>query len=187
MDGDAIEVEVKDEFGVTSWQKAKVMAVLIDGYFQAKITTKNDSWDDWFTWQEENKDWRRKRAPEPKSAASKPAASSKHENKRQPEKRAPAATSSSASSSKRERSSGGAPEMLRLDYSKMRLRVDRVKKEATLVPSASVSPRHGPLLATRVGRRWLARVEAVRAHVARVPGRIPLPIIGERTRPAITK
>ena len=144
-DGDAIEVEVADDFGVTKWEKAKVTAVLTDGYFQAKITTKTDSWEDWFTWQEENKDWRRKRAPEPKPPAPRPAASSKQESKRQPEKRAPPASSSGgSSSSKRERNSSGA-DMLRLDYSKMRLRVDHAKREASLVPSASVSSHHSPL------------------------------------------
>ena len=46
-------------------RQAQVIAVLVDGYFQARISTKNDSWEDWFTWQEEGIDWRRKgkRAP----------------------------------------------------------------------------------------------------------------------------
>ena len=34
-------------------------AVLTDGWFQAHIETGDDQWDDWFTWVEENVDWRR--------------------------------------------------------------------------------------------------------------------------------
>ena len=59
-EGDTIEVEIADDAGATSWIKAKVTAVQVDGSFSAKITTHDDQWDDWFTWSEEDTDWRRK-------------------------------------------------------------------------------------------------------------------------------
>jgi hypothetical protein len=45
-----------------AWVKAKVLAVLIDGTFQARIELPDgsDQWEDWFSWQEEGKDWRRR-------------------------------------------------------------------------------------------------------------------------------
>eukprot|EP00965_Chrysotila_dentata_P018195 605409-Pleurochrysis_carterae.AAC.1 len=59
-EGDIVEVEIADEFGVASWQKACITVVLVDGWFSAKITTRNDSWEDWFHWKEEGTDWRRR-------------------------------------------------------------------------------------------------------------------------------
>ena len=58
-DSDTIEVEIEDDKGKTAWRRAEVLQVLTDGSFQAHITTKDDAWDDWFTWREEDKDWRR--------------------------------------------------------------------------------------------------------------------------------
>lgn len=50
------------------WARATVTAVLVDGWFKALIVLPDgsDSWDDWFTWREENTDWRRvKKRPRP--------------------------------------------------------------------------------------------------------------------------
>jgi hypothetical protein len=56
---DSIEVEIENDDGDTVWQSASVTAVLVDGWFKAKIVTIDDEWEDWFTWQEEGTDWRR--------------------------------------------------------------------------------------------------------------------------------
>ena len=42
-EGDPIEVEVEEESGATTWEKAVVSAVLVDGWFQAHITTSGDA------------------------------------------------------------------------------------------------------------------------------------------------
>ena len=70
-EGEVIEVEVDEEGIPITWHKAKVIAVLIDGWFSAHITTPQDAigWDDWFTWREEGTDWRR--AMPPKAEAQK--------------------------------------------------------------------------------------------------------------------
>ena len=39
-EGSAIEVEVENASGGTAWEKATVIAVLVDGTFQAQIKTK---------------------------------------------------------------------------------------------------------------------------------------------------
>ena len=56
--GEALEVETT-EGDVTAWQPAEVVAVLQDGWFQARIGHGDQAWSDWFTWQEEGTDWRR--------------------------------------------------------------------------------------------------------------------------------
>ena len=56
-DGDCVEIEVEEEEG-TVWKPATVVAVLTDGWFSARMLH-DDEWVDWFTWQEEGKDWRR--------------------------------------------------------------------------------------------------------------------------------
>ena len=70
-EGEVIEVEVDEEGIPITWHKAKVITVLIDGWFSAHITTPQDAigWDDWFTWREEGTDWRR--AMPPKAEAQK--------------------------------------------------------------------------------------------------------------------
>ena len=42
-EGGAVEVEVESGSGGTAWEKATVISVLIDGTFQARIKTKDDS------------------------------------------------------------------------------------------------------------------------------------------------
>ena len=39
----AAAVEVEEESGATTWEKAVVSAVLVDGWFQAHITTSGDA------------------------------------------------------------------------------------------------------------------------------------------------
>ena len=56
--GEALEVEVVDG-DLRAWQRAEVVAVLQDGWFQARIGHGDQAWSDWFTWQEEGTDWRR--------------------------------------------------------------------------------------------------------------------------------
>ena len=43
----------------TLWRTAHVAAVLVDGWFNARMVH-DDDWVDWFTWQEEGIDWRRR-------------------------------------------------------------------------------------------------------------------------------
>ena len=71
-EGEVIEVEVDEEGIPITWHKAKVIAVLIDGWFSAHITTPQDAigWDDWFTWREEGTDWRRPKPPKLATLAS---------------------------------------------------------------------------------------------------------------------
>ena len=61
--GKRMEVEVNG-FG---WCPAKVITVLADGgQFLMRVTsTDGEVWDDWFTWQDENKDWRRPESSPP--------------------------------------------------------------------------------------------------------------------------
>ena len=49
------------------WVTAEVLAVLVDGSFRARIQLPDgsDQWDDWFTWEEEGKDWRRREHSRP--------------------------------------------------------------------------------------------------------------------------
>lgn len=54
-EGQAILVDVKD----VGWSSAVVKHAYDDGWFEAKIVTSNDSWVDWFNWQEEDDDWKR--------------------------------------------------------------------------------------------------------------------------------
>ena len=49
----------------TAWVTAQVMSVLVDGQFQARIELPEDAWDDWFSWEEEDVEWRRVPEPEP--------------------------------------------------------------------------------------------------------------------------
>ena len=61
-EGDPIEVEVQlDEAAPAQWVTANVVAVLVDSNFSARIVPPDgsDPWNDWFTWQEEGRDWRR--------------------------------------------------------------------------------------------------------------------------------
>lgn len=63
-EGEKLEVEVELENGSTKWVPATVRAVLVDSNFQCVIhQSKTEDFEDWFTWQDENKDWRR---PKPK-------------------------------------------------------------------------------------------------------------------------
>ena len=68
-EGEKIEVEVEGEEGQPVWSPATITAVLVDGWFQADIAVPgsgDESWADWFTWQEENVDWRRTKKLPPK-------------------------------------------------------------------------------------------------------------------------
>ena len=65
-EGEKIEVEIE---GV-GWVSATVAAVLTDSWFSADIAMADDAWTDWFTWQEEGVDWRRKKGSK-KAKASK--------------------------------------------------------------------------------------------------------------------
>jgi hypothetical protein len=62
-EGETIEVEVAaSEDAPAVWVTAEVLTVRIDGSFQARIVLPDgsDQWDDWFSWQEEGSDWRRR-------------------------------------------------------------------------------------------------------------------------------
>lgn len=57
-----VEVAVSGKNGVeNTWLRAEVLKMLVDGQFQAHIELPDgsDEWEDWFTWQDENVDWRR--------------------------------------------------------------------------------------------------------------------------------
>ena len=60
-EGDCVEIEVEEE-GATLWRPATVVSVTSigseSGWFSARMLH-DDEWVDWFTWQEEGKDWRR--------------------------------------------------------------------------------------------------------------------------------
>eukprot|EP00900_Chrysochromulina_parva_P024320 jgi/Chrpa1/6521/Chrysochromulina_OHIO_Genome00006881-RA len=60
-EGDRVEIEVEEE-GATLWRPATVVTVISSGpetgWFSARMLH-DDEWVDWFTWQEEGKDWRR--------------------------------------------------------------------------------------------------------------------------------
>ena len=58
-DGDKLEVEVEGDNGVARWVPAVVLQLLVDGSFQACIQVPGDPFNDWFTWEDEGKDWRR--------------------------------------------------------------------------------------------------------------------------------
>ena len=49
----------------TAWVTAQVTSVLVDGQFQARIELPGDAWDDWFSWGDEDVEWRRIPEPEP--------------------------------------------------------------------------------------------------------------------------
>ena len=71
MEGETIEVEVAaSEDAPAVWVTAEVLTVLVDGSFQARIVLPDgsDEWDDWFSWQEEGTDWRRRAKRARKSA-----------------------------------------------------------------------------------------------------------------------
>ena len=102
-EGDAIEVEVEGDGGVTNWEKAQVVELAPwNGSFKARIKTKDDSWDDWFTWREEGTDWRRKSS---------------------------------------RRRSGGEGRSAGPKFGKLRLRIDHLKKEATLLNAGGQTAR----------------------------------------------
>ena len=68
LEGDTVEVEVAaSEDAPAVWVPAEVIAVLVDGTFQARIVLPDgsDQWEDWFSWQEEGSDWRRQVRTEP--------------------------------------------------------------------------------------------------------------------------
>ena len=48
--------------GVARWVPAEVLQLLVDGSFQARIQVPGDPFNDWFTWEDEGKDWRRCKA-----------------------------------------------------------------------------------------------------------------------------
>ena len=58
-DGEQIEVEAEETNGSICWVPAVVLQVLIDGSFQALVHSMNDPFEDWFTPEQEGKDWRR--------------------------------------------------------------------------------------------------------------------------------
>ena len=58
-DGEKLEVEVEADDGVARWVPAVVLQLLVDGSFQACIQVPGDPFNDWFTWEDEGKDWRR--------------------------------------------------------------------------------------------------------------------------------
>ena len=61
-EGEFIDVEVSvNEGDDPMWAMAVVTTVLVDGSFEARIELpdSSDEWNDWFTWEEEGKDWRR--------------------------------------------------------------------------------------------------------------------------------
>jgi len=63
VDGESIEVEVQASDEVPpAWIASTVLQVLVDGQFEARIVLPDgsDQWEDWFSWQEEGTDWRRK-------------------------------------------------------------------------------------------------------------------------------
>ena len=65
FEGECIEVEVEgSDESPPAWIPSRVLQVLIDGQFQARIELPDgsDAWDDWFSWQDEGTDWRRKAA-----------------------------------------------------------------------------------------------------------------------------
>lgn len=85
-EGDIIMVDIED----IGWTEAAVKRTFDDGWFVARIVVTHrgvthDSWDDWFNWQEEGKDWKRQgfflELPEfsssPTSAAPKPVSAAK--------------------------------------------------------------------------------------------------------------
>ena len=55
FEGDTVEVDVE---GI-GWARGTVTAVLMDSLFSVEIVLPDDSWTDWFNWQEEGVDWRR--------------------------------------------------------------------------------------------------------------------------------
>ena len=66
VEGEGVEVEVAvSEDTPPAWVTAEVLVVLVDGTFQARIVLPDgsDQWDDWFSWKEEGKDWRRRAQP----------------------------------------------------------------------------------------------------------------------------
>lgn len=110
-----------------AWQKAQVLTVLVDGWFQARITTRSDSWDDWFNWSEEGSDWRRKAKHAPLAVRG-PHKRERSEPRRPAERREGWLEGGVSTA-------GGE---VRVDPSKLRLRLDRAKREAMLLPSLSV-------------------------------------------------
>ena len=60
-EGDEMQVEVEDDDGTKKWHPATVTAVLVDSWVQMEIHNPPASpWLDWFTWEEEGTDWRRR-------------------------------------------------------------------------------------------------------------------------------
>lgn len=80
-EGERLEVEVEAD-GIALWCRAVVTAVLVDGWFSCRISDRRGDgldWIDWFTWQEEDADWRRpvaRQLPPKSEAARTPPASS---------------------------------------------------------------------------------------------------------------
>ena len=48
--------------GVDAWVTAEILTVLVNGAFLARIDLPDlsDTWQDWFSWQDEGTDWRRR-------------------------------------------------------------------------------------------------------------------------------
>jgi len=71
-EGERLEVETELEDGSTTWVPATVKTLLVDSNFQCVVhqtETEGGKFDDWFTWKEEGKDWRR---PKLEDASSRP-------------------------------------------------------------------------------------------------------------------
>ena len=71
-EGERIEVEVQvSDDSPPAWMPSTVLQVLVDGQFQARIELPDgsDRWEDWFSWQDEGADWRRKTASKKRKAA----------------------------------------------------------------------------------------------------------------------
>ena len=123
-----MEVEV-DADGEVLWCRAVVTAVLIDGWFALRISDRRGDgkdWIDWFTWQDENVDWRRvsKKAPhanQPKAVSS-------------PQDASPIAPSTAAT---RGGAGGSGAAAASSDPLHLRLFVDEVEEVAHLVRPTS--------------------------------------------------
>jgi hypothetical protein len=79
-EGERIEVEVQvADDAPPVWISSQVLVqVLVDGQFQARIVLPDgsDQWEDWFSWQDEGTDWRRKQSKKRKSSTVNGAAAS---------------------------------------------------------------------------------------------------------------
>lgn len=56
--GDKINVDVQTDASPSSYSETATVTSVFNSVFKARIEA-NDPWEDWFTWDEEDKDWRR--------------------------------------------------------------------------------------------------------------------------------